>query len=87
MNSGALMTGGPAPELRSGWAVMPFVGEVAHFWREVKQVVPRIHDGERVRQYLALCGATATAYAGAQALEPGNWPKCRRCMKAEKRRT
>jgi hypothetical protein len=53
---------------------------MAHYWREAPQKVPRIHEGERVRYWRALCGVTAETYRGVPALERGSFTKCARCM-------
>lgn len=78
----ALMSDGPIEHLKQGWALMPFVGERAHYWIEDKKTMPpKIRDGGRVRYYTSRCGLSAVTIQKVPALGAGNWPKCRRCGK------
>lgn len=70
------MSGGPIEPFPEGWALIPFVGERAHYWRET---VPGMCGGVRVRNYRSMCGLKGETARHSPALEPGNWPKCKRC--------
>ncbi|MCU7839737.1 MAG: hypothetical protein KZQ94_10225 [Candidatus Thiodiazotropha sp. (ex Troendleina suluensis)] len=83
MNHG-FISGGPI-ELENGWAIIPFVGERAHYWeRNEIEGFAQIFKGEQVKPYKSLCGVEGLIYAGVPALERGNWPKCKRCMRKSK---
>lgn len=77
-----VLSDGPINHLESGWALMPFVGERAHYWVEDKKTMsPQIRDGGRVRYYTSRCGLVSVTDKKVPALSIGNWPKCRRCGK------
>lgn len=76
------LTGGPI-NLKKGWAVVPFQTNKAHFMEE-DTVDAYIDKGGRVRFYRTLCGMEVTTDDKRPALEPGNWPKCKRCMNISK---
>lgn len=79
------MSGGPIEHLVSGFALMPFVGTKAHYWIEDKQTLPPTIGGAgRVRYYTSRCNLTAVTNNRVMALDPGDWPKCKRCELAKK---
>ena len=82
---GGFLAFGAIEDFKEGWAVIPFSSEKSHYWNEVDtSALPRIHKGERVKAYKALCGFTANTYKGVPALDQGNCPQCKGCQKANK---
>lgn len=76
---------GPIEHLTKGWAVMPFIGRKAHHWTEdTKTMQPTIRDGGRVRYYVSACGLLSATSKSVPALNPGNFPKCKRCQRSVK---
>ena len=76
---------GAIEHLTKGWALLPFQGKRAHFWEEdTTTLPPKIRDGGRVRYYTALCGIVGVTDKQVPALNPGNWPRCKRCARAVK---
>lgn len=74
---------GPLYNFSGGWALFPFVGKCAHYWREDKKTLPpQIGDGGRVRYFQSLCHVTGVTDAKVPALPVGTWPKCLRCVSA-----
>lgn len=74
------ISAGPIEHMEKGWAVMPFVGGKAHYWVEDKDTMPpKIRYGERVRYYKSHCGISAVTNNKVPALQPGSWPRCKRC--------
>ena len=71
------MISGSPIELENGWALMPFVGNRAHYWE-------LDHKGENTSYYISLCGVDAVTRKEAGPLEPGNWPLCKRCTNNSK---
>ena len=81
---------------KGGWAILPFHGRKAHFWEDVTKefedfTTPRIHKvggakAERVRTYSAICGGVlGHTYGGVPALAPGNFDRCKNCIRARSR--
>ena len=70
-----LLTGGPIHDLEEGWAVMPFGRETAHYWQKGADL------GEGATGYMSLCGVKGVTLPKAPALEPGNFPRCKRCQR------
>lgn len=68
-------------DFTEGWALIPFKGEKVHFWKAVKIDVPRIYKGGRVSFYRSKCGLVAKTGKGVHPLNPGNFPKCKRCKR------
>ncbi|HBA33309.1 MAG TPA: hypothetical protein DCZ12_04150 [Gammaproteobacteria bacterium] len=80
-----IISGGPLTG-KAAWALIPFIGDRAHYWRAVPDSrVAFIHAGERVQVWKSLCGQSATTYKGVGLLDPGNWPRCLRCERARKK--
>lgn len=74
------MSGGPIRGFRKGWALIPFHGEKAHYWKAIK--IKASGHGDLI-EYRSACGTTADAREGVtDALEPGTWPRCSRCIAA-----
>lgn len=67
--------------LENGWAIIPF-RDTPHYWERQNLDVSVIYKGERVEFYKSLCGVTAETYKGITALEPGNFPLCKRCFRS-----
>ncbi len=65
-------------EFSDGWAMLPFMGK-PHWFRFVV-------DGNTVIATTP-CGFARVAKATAQIGEPGNFPRCKRCIAALRRRT
>lgn len=82
LNAAIFITGGPI-DLAEGWAKIPFTGERAHFWVDDK--IDAIGPRGRTKFYTSLCGRDATTDPKLPALDPGNWPKCKRCERAKRK--
>lgn len=66
-------------DLADGWAMLPFKQERAHWMFFTR-------DGEEVI-ITTLCGRGYIGSAMAQIGEPGNFPRCKRCIAALRKRT
>ena len=69
-------------EFPDGWAMLPFRGK-PHWFRFV---VDRFTGGEDELIATTLCGRAWTAKATAQIGEPGNFPRCKQCIAALRKR-
>ena len=71
---------GPIEHLQDDWAIIPFIGEKAHYWEEIKpKGMTDIDESGRKRYYRSLCGTFGTTDSKRPAIDPGNWPKCKTC--------
>lgn len=77
-----MMSGGPITSLSKGWAILPFIGQRAHYWIEDKETMPpKIGETGRVRYYTSRCGLAGVTNDSVPALEPGDWVKCKNCSR------
>lgn len=65
---------GTLPDLREGWAIIPFV-EKPHYWE-----LEGWSDGaDRISIYRSRCGVEAAITEPQKPIVPGNFPKCKKC--------
>lgn len=76
-------SGGPIEDFSDGWALIPFVGERGHYWREITRGLRKqgIVTDDDVRVYRSLCGVTGRTTSRARAMNVGNWAVCKHCQK------
>lgn len=75
-----LLSGPPLKNLRKGWALLPFVGNRAHYWIEDTEIpLAKLDERGRIRYYQSKCRLLGVTRPTVPALEPGNWPRCKRC--------
>ena len=76
-------SGGPIEDLVDGWALIPFVGERGHYWREITRGLRQqgLITDENVRVYRSMCGVTGSATSRARPMNVGNWLVCKHCQK------
>jgi hypothetical protein len=76
-------SGRPIEDFADGWALIPFVGERGHYWREITRGLRRqgIVTDDDVRVYRSLCGVTGSTTSRARAMNVGNWAECKHCQK------
>lgn len=66
----ALFSGGQIEHLESGWALMSFIGQKAHYWVEdLTTMKPIVRGGVPVRYYTSTCGLSAVTDKEVPALE------------------
>lgn len=68
------------PPLSAGWAFAPGSTRT-HYFREVRKTIPALSGGQRVRVYLALCGATAQPTRDVPMFGAGTFPPCSLCTR------
>ena len=76
-------SGGPIADFTDGWALIPFVGDRGHYWRDITRGLRKqgLIADESMRVYRSLCGVTGSATPRSPALNVGNWPLCKHCTK------
>ena len=72
-------SGGPLHDFAGGWARIPFVGRVAHHWREVRPAVAHLGAGGRVRAWESGCGVLGGTNDRVSPLGVGDMGWCKRC--------
>lgn len=81
-----LISGGPIRPFKKGWALIQSFSKT-HYWTEDSEEIPRIlGENGRVRRYVALCGHVGLTHNRMPALEPGNFPRCKKCLKQSKKK-
>jgi len=68
------MSGGPISKFDGGWALIPFSGEMAHFWEKNGEILG-------ADRYTSPCGMVGYVSDRINALHIGNWPKCKKCSR------
>lgn len=80
---GVTISGGPAGQVKEGWlrTVFPH-GSKTHYF--TLQDSSYINEHGRWHYWTASCGREAFTCARQPMLNPGNWPRCKRCEQKEK---
>lgn len=78
---GVTISGGPAENVDSGWLRPIFHRGKTHFYR--RQSSSYINEHGRWYYWIASCGHEAFSCARQPMLNPGNWPRCKKCEKKE----
>ena len=79
-DSGGKASDGPIAGFRAGWAIVPFVGSLGHYWRP-SRVADGIVNGKRVQLWRSLCQIDGGTTQQAGALSLGNFARCKNCQR------
>lgn len=74
---------GTITNFTKGWAIIP-LEKKPHYWVEIDINVGFVGECGRVKFYTSLCGLGGETNSMLPPIVPGNFPKCKRCLKLSK---